>query len=86
VKVNHVTREQFIEIFHLVCKNYQVDYNEAAVSHLLSHHYDDGQRSMDACHPRDSVEQVLDFSIFHQVPPVLSPETLDRACRVYFVE
>jgi hypothetical protein len=86
VKVNHVTREQFIEIFHRVCKNYQVDYNEAAVSHLLSHHYGDGQRSMDACHPRDLVEQVLDFSTFHQVPPALSPETLDRACRVYFVE
>jgi predicted ATPase with chaperone activity len=28
VKVNHVTREQFIEIFRLVCQNYQVDYNE----------------------------------------------------------
>jgi predicted ATPase with chaperone activity len=86
VKVNHVTREQFIEIFHLVCKNYQVDFNEAAVSHLLTQHYDDGQRSMDACHPRDLVEQILDFSIFHQVPPVLSPETLDRACQVYFVD
>ena len=86
VKVNHVTREQFIEIFHLVCRNYQVDFNEAAVSHLLTHHYDDGQRSMDACHPRDLLEQVLDFSTFHQVAPVLSPETLDRACRVYFVE
>jgi hypothetical protein len=28
VKVNHVTREQFIKIFHLVCRNYQVDFNE----------------------------------------------------------
>jgi hypothetical protein len=86
VKVNHVTREQFIQIFHLVCKNYQVEFNEAAVSHLLAHQYDDGQRSMDACHPRDLLEQILDFSTFHQVPPVLSPETLDQACRVYFVE
>jgi predicted ATPase with chaperone activity len=86
VKVNHVTREQFIQIFHLVCKNYQVEFNEAAVSHLLTQQYDDGQRSMDACHPRDLLEQVIDFSTFHQVPPVLSPETLDRACRVYFVE
>jgi hypothetical protein len=86
VKVNHVTREQFIKIFHLVCKNYQVEFNEAAVSHLLTQQYDDGQRSMDACHPRDLVEQIIDFSTFHQVPPMLSPEALDRACRVYFVE
>jgi predicted ATPase with chaperone activity len=86
VKVNHVTREQFIEIFRLVCKNYQVDFNDEGVTYLLTHHYDEGQRSMDACHPRDLLEQILDFSTFHQVPPVLSPEALDRACRVYFVE
>jgi hypothetical protein len=86
VKVNHVTREQFIEIFRLVCQNYQVDFNEEGVSYLLAHHYDDGQRSMDACHPRDLLEQILDFSTYNQVAPVLSSEALDRACRVYFVE
>ena len=86
VKVNHVTREQFIEIFRLVCQNYQVDFHEEGVAHLLAHHYDDGQRSMDACHPRDLLEQILDYSSFHQVAPVLSPENLDWACGVYFVD
>ncbi len=86
VKVDHVTREQFIEIFHLVCRNYQVDFNEEGLAHLLAHQYDDGQRSMDACHPRDLLEQILDFSLFHQVPPRLTPENLDWACRVYFVD
>jgi DNA-binding MarR family transcriptional regulator len=86
VKVNHVTREQFVEIFRSVCRNYQVDFNGEAVENLLVHQYDDGQRSMDACHPRDLLEQILDFSCFHQIPPLLTPENLDRACRVYFVE
>ncbi|MFZ2087927.1 MAG: hypothetical protein WAU47_05075 [Desulfobaccales bacterium] len=86
VKINHVTREQFIEIFRLMCKHYQVEFTEAGVDYLLAHHYDEGQRSMDACHPRDLLEQILDFSSFNQVPPVMSPETLDRACRVYFVD
>jgi predicted ATPase with chaperone activity len=86
VKVNHVTREQFIKIFHLVCQTYQVEFNEESVAYLLDHYYHDGQRSMDACHPRDLLEQILDFSTFHQVPPLLSPENLDWACGVYFVE
>ncbi len=86
IKINHVTREQFVEIFRLMCRHYEVDFNEAGVTYLLTHHYDDGQRSMDACHPRDLLEQILDFSSFNQVPPVLTPETLDRACRVYFVD
>jgi predicted ATPase with chaperone activity len=85
VKVNHVTREQFVEIFRLVCQNHRVDYVPEAVSYLMRHYYDDEQRSMDACHPRDLLEQILDYARFHGVPPLLTPENLDRACRVYFV-
>jgi predicted ATPase with chaperone activity len=86
VKVTHVTRDQFLEIFRLVCQNYQVNFNEEGVEYLLAKHYGDEQRSMDACHPRDLLEQIMDFSSFHQVPPLLTPENLDRACRVYFVD
>jgi predicted ATPase with chaperone activity len=86
VKVTHVTREQFVEIFKGICLTYRVEYDAAAVDYLLSHHYDDGQRSMDACHPRDLVEQILDYAQFHQTPATLSPENLDRACQVYFVQ
>jgi predicted ATPase with chaperone activity len=86
VKVNHVTQDQFVAIFRLVCQAYRVEFSEAGVNYLLENHYSNGQRSMDACHPRDLLEQILDFSTFHQVPPVLSPENLDWACGVYFVE
>jgi predicted ATPase with chaperone activity len=86
VKLDHVTREQFVDIFRLVCDTYQVDYNEEGVQYLLATHYDNGQHRMDACHPRDLLEQILDFSTFHQVPPKLTPENLDRACKVYFVD
>jgi len=85
VKVNHVTREQFVEIFRQVCQTYQVEFDAEGVEYLLDSHYADGQRSMDACHPRDLLEQILDYSQFHRVPPVLNRENLDRACRIYFV-
>jgi predicted ATPase with chaperone activity len=85
VKVNHVNREQFQAIFRLVCKNYQVEYNQEAVDYLLAHHYDNGEHSMDACHPRDLLEQILDYARFNQLQPSLTPENLDRACRIYFV-
>jgi len=38
------------------------------------------------CQPRDLVEQILDYSRFHGLEPVLTRENLDRACRNYFVE
>jgi hypothetical protein len=55
------------------------------VDYLLRTYYADGQRSMDACHPRDLLEQILDYCNFHQLPPSLTREHIDRACRIYFV-
>jgi predicted ATPase with chaperone activity len=86
VKVDHVERQQFVEIFRLVCETYGLGFNEDIVSYLMSEHYNGGQRAMNACHPRDLVEQILDYCSFNEKTPVLSKEHLDRACQVYFVE
>ena len=40
---------------------------------------------MDACHPRDLLEQIIDYCTFNQLPLTLSRENLERACRIYFV-
>ncbi len=85
VKIGHVSREQFIEIFRLMCHHYQLEFDHDTVQYLLEKHYNGDQRSMDACHPRDLLEQILDYCNFHQLPPSLTTENLDRACRIYFV-
>jgi hypothetical protein len=85
VKVDHVTRTQFVEIFRLYCDQYRLEFAPEAVEYLLTHYYDDGQHPLIACHPRDLLEQILDYCRFHQLPPRLTPENLDRACHSYFV-
>jgi hypothetical protein len=86
VKVNHVTREQYQEIFGLVCQQHQLDTNGEVVEYLLTTYYDGGQRPMDACHPRDLIELIVDYSTFNDISRSLSRENLDRACGIYFVE
>jgi hypothetical protein len=86
VKVDYVTRTQFVEIFRLYCDQYRLEFDPAAVEYLLGRHYDGGQRPLTACHPRDLLEQVLDYCRFHQLTPRLTPENLDRACHSYFVD
>lgn len=86
VKVNHVTQEQYQEIFRLVCQQHQLDTNGDVVEYLLTTYYDGGQRPMDACHPRDLIELIVDYCTFHRTPPSLSRESIDRACGTYFVE
>jgi len=86
VKVDHVEQEQFLEIFRQVCHSHQIEFNEQTVSYLVSQYYGDGQRAMNACHPRDLVEQILDYCNFNDKTPDLSKEHVDHACQVYFVE
>ena len=85
VKMDYVNRTQFVEIFRLCCDQYRLEFDPAAVEYLLGRYYDDGQRPLTACHPRDLLEQILDYCRFHQLAPRLTPENLDRACHSYFV-
>jgi DNA-binding MarR family transcriptional regulator len=85
VKMDYVNRTQFVEIFRLCCDQYRLEFDPAAVEYLLARYYDDGQRPLTACHPRDLLEQILDYCRFHQLAPSLTPENLDRACHSYFV-
>ena len=85
VKVDYVTRDQFVEIFSRCCEHYQVEFDPNAVEYLLARYYDGGQHPLTTCHPRDLLEQILDYCRYYQIPPRLTPENLDRACRSYFV-
>jgi DNA-binding MarR family transcriptional regulator len=85
VKVDYVNRTQFVEIFRLYCDQFHLEFKAEAVEYLLARYYDDGQRPLTACHPRDLLEQILDYCKFHQLTPRVTPENLDRACHSYFV-
>jgi hypothetical protein len=85
VKVDYVSRTQFVEIFHLCCDQYHLEFDPAAVEYLLSRYYDDGKRPLTACHPRDLLEQILDYCRYYQLAPLINQENLDRACHSYFV-
>jgi DNA-binding MarR family transcriptional regulator len=85
VKVNYVTPDQFMEIFRLCCDQYQLEFDPKIVEYLVTTYYDGGNNPLTACHPRDLLEKILDYSRYHQIPPRLTPENLDRACQSYFV-
>lgn len=84
VKIEGPERDQYKEIFKLICQNFQLEYNDAAVEYLLAKYYDGDNRELSACHPRDLVEQMLDYCRFNKRPRVLESESLDRVCQMYF--
>jgi hypothetical protein len=86
VKIKGPERGQYKEIFKLICQNFQLEYNDAAVEYLLAKYYDDDNRELSACHPRDLVEQIVDFCRFNKKPVALDQGSLDRVCQMYFAE
>ncbi len=85
VKVRKADRLQYVEIFRLVCEQYSLDFNEETVNYLLVE-YDNNGWDMAACHPRDLIEKILNYSRFYKLTPTLSKENIDRACSTYFVQ
>ena len=86
IKIKNPERGQYKEIFKIICQNFHLEYNEAAVEYLLVNYYDGEKRELSACHPRDLVEQMVDFCRFNKQPLALNQGSLDRVCQMYFAE
>lgn len=78
------TEEEFRNLMKIVAKQFDVEYNEPAVSHLIEVHYRQRNKPFRCCHPRDLILQIVNQSKFRSDKPVMTVETLDFACGSYF--
>jgi len=85
-KVDHPSDADFRKIFQRVCKMNGIHYDDKVCDYLIEHWYRRLGLSLNACHPRDLVEHILDYSRYACQPPEMTREALDRACENYFVE
>jgi predicted ATPase with chaperone activity len=85
VKVDYLSLEQYVEVFRRCCQDQGVEFREELLENLLSRYYVDGQRPLAGCHPRDLLEQIVDYAHYHRIKPVLSQENLERAAGKYFL-
>jgi hypothetical protein len=85
IPVGDPTAEEYALIFHRVCDAENI----AFVPEALEQIHRDWYRGMGipprACHPRDILSHVADIAKYQNVPPRLSVDLVDRACRSYFL-
>lgn len=74
----------FIEILKRECERSGVAYDDAAASYFLNTYFDNGEREMRGCHPRDIVEAIADAARYHGNSQTLTPDAIDEACANYF--
>jgi len=85
VEIPNPTQEEYLRIFEHECRSRGVPYDESAVRRLFSEWYEQHNRDMRGCHPRDLVDAIVDAARYDERSPAISIEALDEACRTYFL-
>lgn len=84
--IDNPEEPEFRQIFQSACAERGIMFDGTTYDHLLQEYYYGPGRSLKACHPRDLLDQVIDFSNYHRVAARMTSEMIDRAARSYFGE
>lgn len=77
--------KMFAQIFLMECKNQNIPFNKDSFLYLLSKWYKQTNRVMQSVHPRDILRTLKAICEYEGIPPAMTPELLDQACKSYFV-
>ncbi len=86
IKVDNLDREQFHEVFELVCKGFELNYERSMVNYLMDLLTTEWKQPLRPCYPRDLVNHVFWTAQYEGEPPLLDREILAEACRNYFLK
>ena len=84
--IENPSEQRYYEIFLAACNERGIEFNIHTFVHLLREYYFNVGRSMRACHPRDLLDQLIDYANYRGEPAKLTIELIDRAARSYFDE
>lgn len=76
----------FYQIFIMECQHFGIPFDKESYMHLLQNWYKSQNRPYQAVHPRDILRTIIALCDYAGVPPQLSPQFIDEACRMYFVD
>ena len=86
LKVDDPSLEEYHQVYEVMCRARQIQYCRDGFDHLIREWYVKSQRELKNCHPRDILEQLLDYARYKHLEPVASPQLLDIAALSYFAD
>jgi predicted ATPase with chaperone activity len=86
IEISHPSPVEYAEIFQSVCKRNGIEFKQEVFDHLLKEHYEKSGVTLNACHPRNLIDQIIDIARYHQTQTVLTKELIDAAWANYFVK
>ena len=85
IRIDNPTVGEFRDIFKNICISNKISFHEDAFNYLTDK-YERSQRKLSCCHPRDLIDQIIDFAHFSRKPPKITKESIDKAWEYYFVD
>lgn len=86
IKIDHPTEDEYEQIFRRVCESNDVPFRKDIFDYLLNSYYKRFEVPLNACHPRDIIDHVVDISRYYNQPPELNEEAIKHAWENYFVD
>jgi predicted ATPase with chaperone activity len=86
VEIGHPTTEEYSGIFKSVCERNGIEFKREVLDYLFKEHYQKNGVQLNACHPRDLIDQVIDITRYRQTQPLLTRELISEAWANYFVK
>jgi predicted ATPase with chaperone activity len=85
IKLDHISRDHFHEIFRRACREANIDYDATVVDELIELIGGPLSQTLRSCHPRDIIQQICWKARYAGHPPRLDREAVAQACRNYFL-
>jgi predicted ATPase with chaperone activity len=86
IKIDHPSEQDYEAIFRKVCEANGIEFRKDAYTHLISHYYKRLGVKLNACHPRDIIDHIIDDAHYYSHSPKLTNEGIEVAWNNYFVD
>jgi predicted ATPase with chaperone activity len=86
IKIDHPTEEEYEAIFKRICESNGIAFKRDVFEYLMKNYYKKQDVKLNACHPRDLVDHIIDDAHYYNHTAQLSKEGIDIAWLNYFVE
>jgi predicted ATPase with chaperone activity len=86
IKIDHPTEEEYEAIFKRVCESNGIAFKKDVFDYLMRNFYRKLGIRLNACHPRDLIDHIIDDAHYYNCTAQLTKEGIGNAWENYFVE
>jgi predicted ATPase with chaperone activity len=86
VKIDHPTEKEYEAIFKKVCQYNKIEFKQDVFDYIMNNYYKKLGVKLNACHPRDIIDHIIDDAHYYNHSPQLKKEKVDTAWKNYFVD